>query len=177
MLTALATRGKLDSYGPIPNRVNVESDNDIIYYIYGDNDITTEELIWTLYKRNSASDNYVVVDNKIIKGGKIKINLHNYGLQYQDNQFLLKVNLKKNNNLVGETVFWYYYLKYTRIPKVIPYHADAAYLQYTGGGGIGVAPIYKERPLPTVFIVNIEEDEKTLENININVRQIIELNL
>jgi len=45
MLTALSTRGKLDSYGPIPDRVNVESDNDIIYYVYGDSGITTEELV------------------------------------------------------------------------------------------------------------------------------------
>ena len=59
----------------------------------------------------------------------------------------------------------------------MPYHADASYLQYTGGGGMGVAPIYKERPLPTVFIINIEEDEKTLENININIREIIDLSI
>jgi len=42
---------------------------------------------------------------------------------------------------------------------------------------MGVAPIYKERPLPTVFIINIEEDEKTLENININIREIIDLSI
>lgn len=177
MLTALATRGKLDSYGPIPDRVNVEPDNDILYYVYDDKYITTEHLYWTLYRRSSASNNFTEVVTRNSDNGDIRINLNDYGLQYQDNQFLLKVFLQRNGFLVGETSFWYYYLKHTRIPKVIPYHADTAYLQYQGGGGMGVAPIYKEKPLPTVIIQNIKEDELCLDNINIIVHKIIELNL
>ena len=182
MLSALATRGKFDGYGPVPDRVNVEADNDIVFYIFDDKEITTEYLQWTLYKRPfsssvSLSNKFVEVASNNIKGGNIRINLNNYGLQYQDNQFMLKVWLQKNGFLVGETQFFYYYLKHTRIPKVVPYHADAAYLQYQGGGGMGVAPIYKEKPFPTVIIRKIEDKEENLCNINIYVERIIELNL
>lgn len=177
MLTSLATRGKFDAFGPIPDRVNVENDNDIIFYIMDDRDITTEHLRWTLYKRSSSSDRYTEVVTRHRKDGEIKINLNQYGLQYQDNQYLLKVYLEKNGFLVGETSFWYYYLKHTRIPKVVPYHADSTYLQYTGGGGIGVAPMYIERPLPSITITNFKDDEENLCNINIYVNKIIDLNL
>lgn len=176
MLTSLATKGKLDAYGPIPDRVNVESDNDILYYVYDGNNITTEHLRWTLYKRSSISERFTEVDTKLINDGDIKINLHNYGLLYENNQFLLKVWFQKNDFLVGETQFWYYYLKHTRIPKVVPYHADASYLHYQGGGGMGVAPIIKERPFPTITIKKIEDEEDKLNQINIEVN-FIDMNL
>jgi len=179
MLTALATRGKLDSYGPIPDKVNVENDNDIIYYIMDGKDITTEHIEWNLYKRPDVNSRFVLVDSKKVNNGDIKINLHKYGLQYENNQYLLKVALQKNGFLIGETSFWYYYLKYTRIPKVVPYHIDSAYLQYQGGGGMGmgVAPIYKEKPFPTITIQKFCDDEDNINNINISIRYIKELNL
>lgn len=177
MLASLATRGKFDSYGPAPERINVENDNDIIYYVMDNRDITTEHLFWTLYKRPGTSSKYTEVVTRHRKDGNIKINLNDYGLQYEDNQYLLKVYLEKNGFLVGETSFWYYYLVYTRLPIGIPYHAASAYLQYQGGGGMGVSPMYIEKPFPNIIVTNIKEDEESLKTINIYINNWIDMKI
>ena len=153
--------------------VDVTSDNDIIYYIYNDSEIASRNFVWYLYGRDNLSSNFSIISDGTITSGYLSINLNDYGLQFEDKQYLLRVVMEGNNSIVANVTFWYYYRIYIKSPKKTPWYSGA----FAGGGGMGAAPIYKEKPLPVIKIKKFKDEEKNIDDINIRVSRITELEL
>ncbi len=154
----------------------VELYNDIFFYVYTDSiGLTVHTCNWELYRRETINQNFILVDKGTTNNATIKINLNDYNLQTKDNNFLLKVF--EEDKLVSENIFWYYYKPYVEAPTDSAWFAGDVHIPVRkGGGGMGVATVYKEKPFPTIIIKNIKDENNGLENININISKITELN-
>lgn len=143
--------------------VDVTGEYDIEYYIYRNRVISNEPFTWSLYKRSNLSDQFEEIATDTISSGELKINLNDYGLQFEDNNYLIKIIREMTNTVIVNNSFWYYWRIYTKEPLRVPWYIGTGSVQDTGGGNIGAVPIYQEKKIPNIRIDDIDEKENDIE--------------
>lgn len=79
--------------------IDVTGQDDLVYNIYCEDGISTESFLWELYKRSEQSDSFSLVEQGNISSGILNINFNDYGLQFNDNNFLIRINRLRTNTL------------------------------------------------------------------------------
>lgn len=158
-------------YGAQTYIVSRQNDFLITVYDYHTNALLTEEVNWELYRRDLnrdpdelVNDSHIFVASGNTSTGIIEIFLYDYGLRDLQTEFYLRTWNSDDHKYINHLRIKYYPGDYIADEVVTPYFREAIQVQreWAAGGGMGPGVShteYRDRPLPEMRVMLVDEDE------------------